>query len=74
LIFALLSGIFPHLLLYKGLQKIQASVAGVILLLEPISATILAAIFFNQLITFNIIMGGILILISNYLVIKGDNK
>ena len=74
LIFALLSGVFPHLLFYKGLQKVQASIAGIILLLEPVSATILAFFLFSQAITSNILIGGALILLSNYIVINEENK
>ncbi|MBU4492316.1 MAG: hypothetical protein KKD69_07635 [Euryarchaeota archaeon] len=47
----------------------HASIAGIVLLLEPVSAIILAAIFFTQPIGLNIISGGTLILFSNYLVI-----
>jgi drug/metabolite transporter (DMT)-like permease len=47
LIFAIIVGVFPHALFYKGLKNIQASSAGIIMLLEPISATILASIFFS---------------------------
>jgi drug/metabolite transporter (DMT)-like permease len=68
-IFAFIGGVIPHLFFYRGIQKVQAGVAGIILLLEPVSATLLASIFFNQTIGINIIIGGVLILISNYLVI-----
>ncbi len=70
LVFAVIAGALPHVLFYKGVQKIHASIAGIILLLEPVSATILAAIFFGQPAGFNIISGGALILLSNYLVIR----
>ncbi len=68
-IFAFIGGVIPHLFFYRGVQKIQAGVAGIILLLEPVSATVLADILFNQPIGINIIIGGALILVSNYLVI-----
>jgi drug/metabolite transporter (DMT)-like permease len=72
-IFALAAHIIPHFFFYKGVQKIQASVAGIILLLEPISATILAAIFFAQSISLSTFFGGALILLSNYLIIHNKN-
>ncbi|MEM3609940.1 MAG: DMT family transporter [Candidatus Aenigmatarchaeota archaeon] len=62
--------ILPVNIFYKGVQKVSASTAGVLLLLEPVSATILASILFSQAITYNIILGGFLILLSNYLVIR----
>jgi len=70
LIFALTAHVIPHMLFYKGVKKIQASIAGIILLLEPVSATILAMFFFIQAISINILIGGLLILLSNYLIIK----
>jgi drug/metabolite transporter (DMT)-like permease len=69
-IFASIGGVIPHLFFYRGVQRVQAGVAGIILLLEPVSATVLAAILFNQPIGVNIIIGGALILVSNYLVIR----
>jgi len=69
LIFAVISALVPHLFFYRGIQKVHASIAGIILLLEPVSAAILAAILFAQAISFNLISGGALILFSNYLVL-----
>ncbi len=70
LMFAFLGGVIPHLLFYRGLRSISASVAGIILLLEPVSATILAWVFFSQSVGFDIILGGVFILVSNYIVIR----
>ncbi len=72
LIFATLSGLLPHLLFYRGVMTVSGSVAGIILLLEPATATILADIIFSQRIGFELIIGGILILFSNYFVLKAD--
>ncbi len=70
LIFEIFSFITPHLFYFKGIQKVTASDAGVILLLEPVSGSILATLFLNQPLTLNIILGGLFILFSNYLVIR----
>ncbi len=70
ILFALLWGTISHPLFYLGMKKVLASTAGIILLLEPISATILATIIFNQIITSNIIIGGALILVSNYMILS----
>jgi len=73
LIFNLLTQTLGHVLFYMGLKKVPASNAGIILLLEPVGATFLAALFLKEAITINVFIGGILILIANYLVIKkGD--
>jgi drug/metabolite transporter (DMT)-like permease len=74
IIISFIAFVLPAVIFYKGIEKVPASTAGVILLLEPISASILAAILFDQPITSNIIIGGILILLSNYLIIpKREN-
>jgi drug/metabolite transporter (DMT)-like permease len=70
LVFGFIAGVIPHLLFYRGMQKIHASTAGIMLLLEPVSATLLAAILFSQPIGLNILSGGGLILLSNYLIIS----
>jgi drug/metabolite transporter (DMT)-like permease len=67
-IFAFITQVVSIPLFYKGLEKVEASKAGVIASLEPVSATVLAAIFFAQPITIPIIIGGALILFSNYIV------
>ncbi|MGB7292407.1 MAG: EamA family transporter [Thermodesulfobacteriota bacterium] len=74
LIYASIGGVIPHLLLYRGFKKIEASVAGILLLLEPISASILAALFFDQPIGLYIICGGALILLSNYFVTRSRSN
>jgi drug/metabolite transporter (DMT)-like permease len=72
--FALISNVIPHVSYYHGVKEIRASTAGIILLLEPISGAILAALFLSQPITSNIIVGGLLILLANYLVIRAELK
>jgi drug/metabolite transporter (DMT)-like permease len=68
--FMVISELMPYILLLKGLKKVLASSAGIILLLEPVSASLLAAALLHQPITPNILLGGSLILISNYIVIR----
>lgn len=70
LLFAVFSGLLPHLLFYKGVITVSGSVAGIILLLEPATATILADIIFSQGIGFELVLGGFLIILSNYFVLK----
>ena len=67
--YSLFIGIGSGLLLFKGLQSVPASSAGVILLLEPVMGTFQAALFFVQPITENILAGGALILVASYLVV-----
>jgi len=64
----------PVILLYKGISKIKISTAGIVLLIEPIIATIIAYFLFNQPITKYVIIGGFLIIFSNYLVIRKNES
>jgi drug/metabolite transporter (DMT)-like permease len=68
-IFTVVSIIIPFLLFMKGMKKVSATSSGIILLLEPIAASLLAWFFLSQPLTTNIIIGGALILAANYLVV-----
>jgi drug/metabolite transporter (DMT)-like permease len=70
LIFSFLAAFLPNSLFYKGIEKIEASKAGIILLLEPVVASLIGIIVFNQFLSSTIFLGGGLIIISNYLAIK----
>ncbi len=62
--------IIPVVLLYKSISKIKISTAGIVLLIEPVIASVLAYFLFNQPITQSVIIGGFLIIFSNYLVLR----
>lgn len=70
-IFGLIGGLLPHTLFYKSVTRINASEAGIILLLEPLSASIIAIFLFDQYLTIQTIVGGLLILASNYILLSG---
>ena len=74
ILFNLFTQILGHLLFFYGLKKVPATVASVILLLEPVVAAILATLFLGQALTWNIIVGGIIILVANYIVITRSEK
>ena len=69
LLFAVFSQIINHIFYFKGVRKVPTPDAGIILLLEPISAAILSSLFLKQPITLSLVIGGCLILIANYLTI-----
>lgn len=71
MVFALVASMIPHTFFYRGVQRAEASIAGIILLLEPVSASILAWLFLSQSIGINVLLGGALILLSNYVVMSG---
>jgi drug/metabolite transporter (DMT)-like permease len=66
--------IIAHLFLFEGQKRVSASTSGVILLIEPVAAALIAAVFLKQPITTGIFIGGIFILLANYLVIKEETK
>lgn len=74
ILFAFFSIIVCNLLYLHGVKKVPTVDAGVIMLLEPVSAAILASIVLHQAITLPIIIGGILVLFANYLIIIKGNS
>ena len=72
--FAFTAQLANHLFYLNGVKKVRAIDADIIMLLEPIVGAILAAIFLHQRITLGIILGGALILLANYLVIKSTQN
>lgn len=72
LFFVMLSGIIPHLLFYRGIRKVPASIGGIILLLEPVSASILAYVFFSQTLVFHMLIGGFFIILANIIILSRD--
>ncbi len=60
----------PHIIYFYGARRVPASVSGIILLLEPVVAALMASVFLQQPLTFNILVGGALILVSNYIVMN----
>lgn len=72
--FGIIAFIVNHFVYLQGTKKVPTADAGIIMLIEPVVGTTLAIIFFHQLLTPSIIIGGILILFANYLVIAEGRK
>ena len=68
LIFTIVGGLIPNLCFFRGLQGVEAGVAGIILLLEPVIASVLAWVVFSQRPGALTVLGAILILLANYFV------
>jgi drug/metabolite transporter (DMT)-like permease len=68
-LFAISAGALPDFLFYLGVGRLMAIQAGVILLVEPISAAILSSLFKISYLSWLQIVGGALILLSNYFVL-----
>ncbi|MCK5023978.1 MAG: EamA family transporter, partial [Candidatus Aenigmarchaeota archaeon] len=54
-LYSVLLVFLPNILYFQGLKKVPASISGIILLLEPVVAAILASVFLQQPLTFNIL-------------------
>jgi drug/metabolite transporter (DMT)-like permease len=72
LAFSLVADVVPTLCLYRGMRRVPASTAGIILLLEPVFAAVLGSVVFVQPVTVGLVGGGALVLLSNYLSIRED--
>ncbi len=70
LAFAIFVTLIPNSLAFFGLKRVDASTAGILLLLEPVSAALFAYLFFGQSLTSNLWIGGVLILLGNFVLIR----
>jgi drug/metabolite transporter (DMT)-like permease len=66
--FAVVAGMLPDFLFYSGIERIQTLQAGVILLLEPVSAAILSVVLLISTPSLVQAAGGAMILLSNYFI------
>lgn len=74
-IYAILIGVVGFGLFFSALKRIKASVASYLSYIEVLSAITIAIILFNENLTWNIIIGGILIIVSAALLeTKKDNQ
>ena len=73
--YTLLVFIGADFLFYKAAKKIRPLVLGLVLLLEPVTAAVLDAVFLNTRLTWNELFGGALILCANaYFIIHSNRK
>jgi drug/metabolite transporter (DMT)-like permease len=64
---ALMAYLVPSCLFLAGVRGTSALTAGLIMMLEPVSAAVLAALLFREPLTWNILAGGFLVLLANAL-------
>jgi len=74
LLVSVLAYLLPTLLFLVGIKRVDASVAGMVLMLEPLSAIVLAAILFHEPVTWGLIIGGSLILVANFLTVRASRQ
>lgn len=70
LLMATLALILPYTLIFRGIHELDATSAGTLLMLEPISAAILATFIFRERLTPNVLLGGALILLGNFIMVR----
>lgn len=72
-VFAIVTMLIPLVLHFTGIREVHASSAGIYILLEIPTAAILSIIFLHESLNYNIIIGGVLIVYSNYILLKEIN-
>jgi drug/metabolite transporter (DMT)-like permease len=65
---AIMSTVVAYLAWFKGLEKIEGSAAASTLFVQPLLGTILAIVLLNDQILPTTILGGLLIIVSVYLI------
>ncbi len=73
-LYTLLAGILPACLVFAGMRAIEASTAGVLMLLEPVSAAAGAHLLFGEPLTSNVWLGGVCILSANAIILGRTSK
>jgi len=68
--FAIFASLLPAILAFSAMRRVDASTAGILLLLEPVSAAILAYFCFGQELTAGVWFGGGCILLANYVLLR----
>lgn len=65
---ALFCTVLPYLAWFRALEKIDGSLASASLFIQPLLGTALAIIFLHEQLTWSTIIGGVLIIVSVYLI------
>lgn len=68
--YAVLIGIIGYALFFSALKRINASSAAFLSYIEVVSAILLGVIFFQEQLTWNMVLGGSMILVAATLIIK----
>lgn len=55
---------------FEGIKRVKVQYIGVLSYIDPLSAVVLAVIFFNEVPGYTTIIGGVLILISTYIILN----
>jgi len=69
LLLGLVQQTFAATMFHLGLRSIKAQHAGIMTYIEPLAATVLAALFLHEAITAGSLLGGVLIIIAGLLIV-----
>jgi drug/metabolite transporter (DMT)-like permease len=71
-VFALLFGLAATFLYFQGIKRVKAQHAGIMGYTEPVAGTIYAFLFFSEVPGISTLLGGALIVLGGYLVIRSQ--
>ncbi|SDL74053.1 DMT family transporter [Kriegella aquimaris] len=73
-LFGLIAGIVVFGLFFNSLKYLSAATASTLMYLEVVSAVLFGYLFFDEVLSLNMVLGGILIMASNLLLIRFNRK
>jgi drug/metabolite transporter (DMT)-like permease len=73
-LFTIIAGFIPSLCFFWALQTVEAGPAGLALMLEPLSASIISVIAFEERLTRSTLVGGAMIIAANYLTGASESR
>lgn len=71
---ALMATVVAYLAWFKGLEKVEGTTAAIILFIQPLLGTLLALLLLGEQLSSMTLIGGGLILLSVYLIARGEKK
>ena len=73
-LFGLMAGIVVFGLFFYGLKYLKATTASTLMYIEVVSAILLGYWFFGEVLSTNMILGGLLIMVCNFLLMRLNNR
>lgn len=73
-LYTVVASVLPATLAMWGMRAVDASTAGVLLLLEPVTAALLAWPMFGEPITGRVLLGGAFVVGANWVLLRGEGR
>ncbi|OHD45945.1 MAG: hypothetical protein A2Y29_16615, partial [Spirochaetes bacterium GWE2_31_10] len=73
IVYGILIGLIGFLFFYSGLKKLDTSVVSILSYFEIVSAVFFGIVFLGEIVTWNIIVGGLLIVLPKSIIILMDS-